>query len=67
MLQNFLETEWAYVKEIQSLLIKFVRPMSPTDQSDILSKSDFKTLCGNLEKIFDFQTKFVREVEENSK
>lgn len=67
VLQNFLETERAYINDIKNLLVKYVRPMSPTGQSDLLSKLDFKTLCGNLEAIFDFQTKFLREIEENSK
>lgn len=68
VLKNFLETEWKHVRELQSLLKIYLKPLQPTGgQEDVLSKSDLHTLCGNLEEIFEFQTKFVREIEECSK
>uniref|UniRef100_F7BLG0 Rho guanine nucleotide exchange factor 7 n=1 Tax=Ciona intestinalis TaxID=7719 RepID=F7BLG0_CIOIN len=67
VLQNFLETEWAHVKEIQNLLTSYLRPLTQSSGNEFLSKPNSTTLAGNLEKIFECQTKFVREIEDCSK
>nr|CAB3222862.1 rho guanine nucleotide exchange factor 7 [Phallusia mammillata] len=65
VLKNFLETEWQHVREIQNLLKIYLQPMS--GQNDVLSTKDFHLLCGNLEEIYNFQNKFIQEIEECSK
>uniref|UniRef100_A0A3P9M532 Rho guanine nucleotide exchange factor (GEF) 7a n=1 Tax=Oryzias latipes TaxID=8090 RepID=A0A3P9M532_ORYLA len=64
VLQNILETETAYSKDIQSLLTNYLRPLQ---NSDKLSSSDVALILGNMEEISTFQQMLVQSLEECTK
>uniref|UniRef100_A0A8C7YVU4 Rho guanine nucleotide exchange factor (GEF) 7a n=1 Tax=Oryzias sinensis TaxID=183150 RepID=A0A8C7YVU4_9TELE len=64
VLQNILETETAYSKDIQSLLTNYLRPLQ---NSDKLSSSDVALILGNMEEINTFQQMLVQSLEECTK
>uniref|UniRef100_A0A3Q4ABC2 Osteoclast-stimulating factor 1 n=1 Tax=Mola mola TaxID=94237 RepID=A0A3Q4ABC2_MOLML len=51
VVQDILEHEREFVKELQTVLGCFLRPLQASD----LGSSDSATLCGNLEEILTFQ------------
>ena len=65
MLQNYLEMEQSYLKEIHTLLSVYLLPLK--QMNDVLTVANHQILCGNLEEIYDFQTKLQREIEDYSK
>ncbi|TNN04366.1 rho guanine nucleotide exchange factor 7-like isoform X1 [Takifugu flavidus] len=64
VLQNILETETEYSKDLQSLLTNYLRPLQNTDK---LSSSDVALILGNLEEICTFQQMLVQSLEECTK
>ncbi|KAM3850771.1 rho guanine nucleotide exchange factor 7-like [Diretmus argenteus] len=64
VLQNILETESEYSKELQSLLASYLRFLHPTDK---LSSDDISHIQGNLEEISTFQQMLVQSLEERTK
>eukprot|EP00064_Thunnus_orientalis_P007934 superscaffoldBa00000912_g7956 len=52
VLQNILETETEYSKDLQSLMTNYLRPLQSIDK---LSSSDVSLILGNLEEISTFQ------------
>ncbi|XP_033842710.1 rho guanine nucleotide exchange factor 7a isoform X2 [Periophthalmus magnuspinnatus] len=64
VLQNILETETEYSKDLQSLLTNYLRPLQSTDK---LSCSDVALILGNLEEICTFQQMLVQSLEESTK
>uniref|UniRef100_A0A8C4HI67 Rho guanine nucleotide exchange factor 7 n=1 Tax=Dicentrarchus labrax TaxID=13489 RepID=A0A8C4HI67_DICLA len=64
VLQNILETETEYSKDLQSLLTNYLRPLQSIDQ---LSSSDVALILGNLEEISTFQQMLVQSLEECTK
>ncbi|XP_072300854.1 rho guanine nucleotide exchange factor 7a isoform X1 [Eucyclogobius newberryi] len=64
VLQNILETETEYSKDLQSLLTNYLRPLQTTDG---LSCSDVALILGNLEEICTFQQMLVQSLEESTK
>ncbi|XP_055007383.1 rho guanine nucleotide exchange factor 7a isoform X2 [Boleophthalmus pectinirostris] len=64
VLQNILETETEYSKELQTLLTNYLRPLQSTDK---LSCSDVALILGNLEEICTFQQMLVQSLEESTK
>ncbi|XP_045061582.1 rho guanine nucleotide exchange factor 7b isoform X2 [Coregonus clupeaformis] len=64
VLQNILETETEYSKELQSLLASYLHSLQPTDK---LSSADISHILGNLEDISTFQLMLVQSYEECTK
>ncbi|XP_070831771.1 rho guanine nucleotide exchange factor 7a isoform X3 [Chaetodon trifascialis] len=64
VLQNILETETEYSKDLQSLLTNYLRPLQNIDK---LSTSDVALILGNLEEISTFQQMLVQSLEECTK
>uniref|UniRef100_A0A665USW0 Rho guanine nucleotide exchange factor 7-like n=1 Tax=Echeneis naucrates TaxID=173247 RepID=A0A665USW0_ECHNA len=61
VLQNILETETEYSKDLQSLLTNYLRPLQSIDNSDVA------LILGNLEEISTFQQMLVQSLEECTK
>lgn len=64
VLQNILETETEYSKDLQSLLTNYLRALQSADK---LSSSDVALILGNLEEICTFQQMLVQSLEECTK
>ncbi|NWH37152.1 ARHG6 factor, partial [Chloropsis hardwickii] len=64
VLQNILETERDYAKELQSLLGTYLRPLQSYDK---LSAGDIAVLLGNMEEISAFQQTLNQALEEVAK
>ncbi|KAG7262884.1 hypothetical protein CRUP_021080 [Coryphaenoides rupestris] len=64
VLQNILETETEYSKELQSLLTNYLRSLQSSDK---LSSLDAALILGNLEEISTFQQMLVQSLEECTK
>nr|XP_014128741.2 rho guanine nucleotide exchange factor 6 isoform X2 [Zonotrichia albicollis] len=64
VLQNILETERDYAKELQSLLGTYLRPLQSCDK---LSTGDTAALLGNMEEISAFQQTLNQALEEVAK
>ncbi|KAG2456427.1 ARHG7 factor, partial [Polypterus senegalus] len=64
VLQNILETESDYAKELQSLLTIYLRLLQPTEK---LSSTNITHILGNLEEISTFQQMLVQSLEECTK
>ncbi|XP_042282083.1 rho guanine nucleotide exchange factor 7a isoform X4 [Thunnus albacares] len=64
VLQNILETETEYSKDLQSLMTNYLRPLQSIDK---LSSSDVSLILGNLEEISTFQQMLVQSLEECTK
>ncbi|KAG7215727.1 hypothetical protein INR49_022084 [Caranx melampygus] len=64
VLQNILEAESEYSRELQSLLGSYLRSLHPTDR---LSAVDISHIQGNLEEISTFQQMLVQSLEEHTK
>uniref|UniRef100_A0A6Q2YKW0 Osteoclast-stimulating factor 1 n=1 Tax=Esox lucius TaxID=8010 RepID=A0A6Q2YKW0_ESOLU len=64
VLQNILETETEYSKELQSLLSSYLRSLQPTEK---LSSAEISHILGNLEDISTFQQMLVQSYEECTK
>ncbi|KAM9326146.1 rho guanine nucleotide exchange factor 6 [Gastrophryne carolinensis] len=64
VLQNILETERSYAKELQILLSSYLRPLQSYDK---LSAADITLLLGNFEEICTFQQTLCQALEECSK
>ncbi|NXD25589.1 ARHG6 factor, partial [Spelaeornis formosus] len=64
VLQNILETEQDYAKELQSLLGIYLRPVQSYDK---LSAGDITSLMGNMEEISAFQQTLNQALEEVAK
>ncbi|XP_010777464.1 rho guanine nucleotide exchange factor 7-like [Notothenia coriiceps] len=64
VLQNILEAETEYSRELQSLLGSYLRSLHPTDK---LSSLDISHIHGNLEEISTFQQMLVQSLEEHTK
>ncbi|NWS81188.1 ARHG6 factor, partial [Toxostoma redivivum] len=64
VLQNILETERDYAKELQSLLGTYLRPLQSYDK---LSAGDTAALLGNMEEISAFQQTLNQALEEVAK
>ncbi|XP_069376621.1 rho guanine nucleotide exchange factor 7b isoform X1 [Paralichthys olivaceus] len=64
VLQNILEAETEYSRELQSLLGSYLRSLHPTDR---LSSVDIGHIQGNLEEISTFQQMLVQSLEEHTK
>nr|XP_019570250.1 PREDICTED: rho guanine nucleotide exchange factor 6 isoform X2 [Rhinolophus sinicus] len=64
VLQNILDTEKDYAKELQSLLVTYLRPLQSNNN---LSTVEFTSLLGNFEEICTFQQTLCQALEECSK
>ncbi|XP_041638114.1 rho guanine nucleotide exchange factor 7-like [Cheilinus undulatus] len=64
VLQNILEAESEYSRELQSLLGSYLRSLHPSDR---LSSTDIAHIQGNLEEISTFQQMLVQSLEEHTK
>ncbi|XP_049992869.1 rho guanine nucleotide exchange factor 7 isoform X6 [Microtus pennsylvanicus] len=64
VLQNILETEHDYSKELQSMLSTYLRPLQTSEK---LSSANTSYLMGNLEEISSFQQVLVQSLEECTK
>uniref|UniRef100_A0A8D1R141 Rac/Cdc42 guanine nucleotide exchange factor 6 n=1 Tax=Sus scrofa TaxID=9823 RepID=A0A8D1R141_PIG len=64
VLQNILDTEKDYAKELQSLLVTYLRPLQSNNN---LSSVEFTSLLGNFEEICTFQQTLCQALEECSK
>ncbi|XP_054648811.1 rho guanine nucleotide exchange factor 6 isoform X5 [Dunckerocampus dactyliophorus] len=64
VVQDILEHEREFVKELQTLLSCYLRPLHTSDK---LSSADSATLCGNLEEILTFQQGLCASLEECAK
>ncbi|NWR47170.1 ARHG6 factor, partial [Regulus satrapa] len=64
VLQNILETERDYAKELQLLLGTYLRPLQSYDK---LSAGDITALLGNMEEISAFQQTLNQALEEVAK
>ncbi|KAM8952216.1 rho guanine nucleotide exchange factor 6 isoform 1-T1 [Pelodytes ibericus] len=64
VLQNILETERSYSKELQLLLSTYLRPLQSYDK---LSAVDISLLLGNFEDICTFQQTLCQSLEECAK
>uniref|UniRef100_A0A8C2EUX9 Rho guanine nucleotide exchange factor (GEF) 7b n=1 Tax=Cyprinus carpio TaxID=7962 RepID=A0A8C2EUX9_CYPCA len=62
VVQNIVQTETEYCKELQTLLSTYLRALQPTD-----SVSDISHIMGNLEEISSFQQTLVHSLEESVK
>uniref|UniRef100_A0A3Q3N9C5 Osteoclast-stimulating factor 1 n=1 Tax=Mastacembelus armatus TaxID=205130 RepID=A0A3Q3N9C5_9TELE len=63
VLQNILEAESEYSRELQSLLGSYLRSLHPTDRYSV----DITHIQGNLEEISTFQQMLVQSLEEHTK
>ncbi|MEQ2171524.1 hypothetical protein GOODEAATRI_011626 [Goodea atripinnis] len=61
VVQDILEHEREFVKELQTVLTCYLRPLQASDK---LSSGDSATLCGNLEEILTFQQKLCSALED---
>ncbi|XP_063131055.1 rho guanine nucleotide exchange factor 7 isoform X5 [Rattus norvegicus] len=64
VLQNILETEHEYSKELQSVLSTYLWPLQTSEK---LSSANTSYLMGNLEEISSFQQVLVQSLEECTK
>ncbi|XP_007959106.1 rho guanine nucleotide exchange factor 7 isoform X2 [Chlorocebus sabaeus] len=64
VLQNILETENEYSKELQTVLSTYLRPLQTSEK---LSSANISYLMGNLEEICSFQQMLVQSLEECTK
>uniref|UniRef100_A0AAY4BYN8 Rho guanine nucleotide exchange factor 7 n=1 Tax=Denticeps clupeoides TaxID=299321 RepID=A0AAY4BYN8_9TELE len=64
VLQNILETETEYSKDLQNLLSNYLRPLQSTEK---LNSSDISIIMGNLEMVSSFQQTLVQSLEECSR
>ncbi|XP_037384579.1 rho guanine nucleotide exchange factor 7 isoform X3 [Talpa occidentalis] len=64
VLQNILETENEYAKELQTVLSTYLRPLQASEK---LSSTNTSYLMGNLEEICSFQQILVQSLEECTK
>ncbi|XP_018410550.1 PREDICTED: rho guanine nucleotide exchange factor 6 isoform X2 [Nanorana parkeri] len=64
VLQNILETERSYAKELQLLISTYLRPLQSYDK---LSAADITLLLGNFEEIYTFQQTLCQALEECAK
>uniref|UniRef100_A0A8C2TWL0 Rho guanine nucleotide exchange factor 7 n=2 Tax=Coturnix japonica TaxID=93934 RepID=A0A8C2TWL0_COTJA len=64
VLQNILETENEYSKELQTMLSNYLRPLQASEK---LSSTNTSYLMGNLEEISSFQQMLVQSLEECTK
>ncbi|XP_005167620.1 rho guanine nucleotide exchange factor 7a isoform X4 [Danio rerio] len=64
VLQNILETETEYSRELQNLLTSYLRPLQMTER---LSPADVSVILGNLEEISTFQQTLVQSLEDLTK
>uniref|UniRef100_A0A672YQ33 Rho guanine nucleotide exchange factor 6-like n=1 Tax=Sphaeramia orbicularis TaxID=375764 RepID=A0A672YQ33_9TELE len=64
VVQDILEHEREFVKELQTVLSCYLRPLQASDK---LSSTDSATLCGNLEEILTFQQGLCVALEECTK
>ncbi|XP_023591248.1 rho guanine nucleotide exchange factor 6 isoform X2 [Trichechus manatus latirostris] len=64
VLQNILDTEKEYAKELQSLLVTYLRPLQSNNN---LSTVEFTSLLGNFEEVCTFQQTLCQALEECSK
>ncbi|XP_041431075.1 rho guanine nucleotide exchange factor 6 isoform X3 [Xenopus laevis] len=64
VLQNILETERSYSKELQLLLSTYLRPLQSHDK---ISAADVNSLLGNFEEIGTFQQSLCQALEECAK
>ncbi|KAF7252879.1 Rho guanine nucleotide exchange factor 7 [Varanus komodoensis] len=64
VLQNILETENEYAKELQTMLSNYLRPLQASEK---LNSTDTSYLMGNLEEISSFQQMLVQSLEECTK
>uniref|UniRef100_H0VH20 Rac/Cdc42 guanine nucleotide exchange factor 6 n=1 Tax=Cavia porcellus TaxID=10141 RepID=H0VH20_CAVPO len=64
VLQNILDTEKEYAKELQSLLLTYLKPLQSNNN---LSTVEFTSLLGNFEEICTFQQTLCQALEECSK
>ncbi|XP_055021279.1 rho guanine nucleotide exchange factor 7b [Boleophthalmus pectinirostris] len=64
VLQNILEAETEFSRELQSLLGTYLRSLHPTDR---LSSSDISHIQGNLEEICTFQQMLVQSLDQHTK
>uniref|UniRef100_A0A8D2CRH2 Rac/Cdc42 guanine nucleotide exchange factor 6 n=1 Tax=Sciurus vulgaris TaxID=55149 RepID=A0A8D2CRH2_SCIVU len=64
VLQNILDTEREYAKELQSLLVTYLRPLQSNNN---LSTVEFTSLLGNFEEVCTFQQTLCQALEECSK
>lgn len=64
VLQNILDTEKDYAKELQSLLVTYLRPLQSNNN---LSSVEFTCLLGNFEEVCTFQQTLCQALEECSK
>nr|XP_057937097.1 rho guanine nucleotide exchange factor 7a isoform X3 [Doryrhamphus excisus] len=64
VLQNILETETEYSKDLQSLLTNYLRHLQGFEK---LSGADVSLILGNLEEISTFQQMLVQSLEECTK
>ncbi|KAM9849892.1 rho guanine nucleotide exchange factor 6 isoform 3-T3 [Aulostomus maculatus] len=64
VVQDILEHEREFVKDLQTVLSCYLRPLQSSDK---LSSADSTTLCGNLEEILSFQQSLCVSLEECTK
>ncbi|XP_053435883.1 rho guanine nucleotide exchange factor 6 isoform X1 [Nycticebus coucang] len=64
VLQNILDTEKEYAKELNSLLVTYLRPLQSNNN---LSTVEFTSLLGNFEEVCTFQQTLCQALEECSK
>ncbi|XP_008325010.1 rho guanine nucleotide exchange factor 6 isoform X2 [Cynoglossus semilaevis] len=64
VVQDFVEHEREFVKELQTLMTCYLRPLQSSDK---LSNADSTTLCGNLEEILTFQQGLCVNLEDCTK
>ncbi|XP_039770806.1 rho guanine nucleotide exchange factor 7 isoform X6 [Ornithorhynchus anatinus] len=64
VLQNILETENEYAKELQTILSTYLRPLQTSEK---LSATNTLYLMGNLEEIRSFQQMLLQSLEECTK
>uniref|UniRef100_A0A8I3WWD0 Rac/Cdc42 guanine nucleotide exchange factor 6 n=1 Tax=Callithrix jacchus TaxID=9483 RepID=A0A8I3WWD0_CALJA len=63
VLQNILDTEKEYAKELQSLLVTYLRPLQSNNN---LSTVEVMSLLGNFEEVCTFQQTLCQALEECS-
>ncbi|CAH6780152.1 Arhgef6 [Phodopus roborovskii] len=63
VLQNILDTEKEYAKELQSLLVTYLRPLQSNNN---LTTVEFTCLLGNFEEVCTFQQTLCQALEECS-
>ncbi|XP_055015173.1 rho guanine nucleotide exchange factor 6 isoform X1 [Boleophthalmus pectinirostris] len=64
VVQDILEHEREFVKDLQVVLGSYLRPLQASDK---LSPTDSTTLCGNLEEILSFQQGLCAALEDCTK